>query len=101
MATEKHDEWRYKMTSSIHNCHLLAQWLEEKFENGEFTEEQIKKEVEELFGYASDKSKQEYLERALRFGQIQQVESGNFIATPKAILTPRQKLAMLRGRVKE
>jgi len=98
MATEKHDEWRYKMTSSIHNCHLLAQWLEQKFGKSEFTEEQFKEELEELFGFASVKAKQEYLERALRFEQIQQVQSGNFIATPKAILTPKQKLAILRRR---
>ena len=69
-----------------------------KFGDNEFSIEQFKTEFEDLFGYSDPKIKKEYVHRALTFGQIQKTESENFIATPKNILTPSQRLTELRGK---
>lgn len=88
------------MTSSRINCRILAEWLYEKFGDNEITEKQYKEELEELFGYADPRIKQAYLERCLRFGQIERIENGKLRATPKHIPTPREKLEQLKNRRK-
>ena len=85
------------MTSTRHNCRLLADYMELKFGKDEFNTNQIVAEIKELFGYSDPQTHKRYIEEAIHYEQIQQTESGNFIATPKHILTPSQKLARLRG----
>lgn len=85
------------MTSTQHNCRLLADWMEEKFGKDEFNANQIGANIKDLFGYSDPQTHKRYIEEAVHYEQIEQTESGNFIATPKHILTPRQKLARLKG----
>ena len=88
------------MTGTRHNCRILAEWMEVKFGKDEFNANQIGAEIKELFGYSDPQTHKRYIEEAILYGQIQQVKSRNFVATPKHILTPRQRLAQLRGQKK-
>ncbi len=85
------------MTSTRHNCRLLAKWMEKKFGKDEFNANQIEANIKDLFGYSDPQTHKRYIKEAVYYEQIQPTKSGNFIATPKPILTPSQKLAILKG----
>jgi hypothetical protein len=88
------------MARTIDNAYLLSQWLQEKFGEREFTDEQFMDEVEDFLGLADVRTQRKYLHFSLKYEQIERLESGYYRASPKMPLTPKMKLARLKGQNK-
>ena len=75
------------------NAYLLSQWLRKCYGTKEFTIQQFIEEVQNFLYLIDKRSHEKYLEASIMFEQIQQTESGNFIATPHPLLSLKMRLA--------
>jgi hypothetical protein len=83
------------MTDAGTNIYILARSLKALYGDGEFTKEQFVDELIEGFRFIDSRSHEKYLGYALQWKQIKQTESGNFIATPKPFLSPKERMLLL------